>query len=238
MSQHHRHTPPGEHEHEFEPQRGLPEALPAQEQLIWQGSPDERTLAIEVFHVRKACIYFAMILLLRGAYVLQDGGSLGDAGLALMWLLPLVVFAVALLWYMSRLTARTTVYTITDKRIVMRIGIALTLTFNLPFNRIAAANAVTRRNGTGDIALSLLGEDKIAYAHLWPHARPWRVAKPEPMLRALPEVQRVAALLTAAWSARTGIAATAPTIETAVPAAPLARPQVKRPVHEHAALAH
>jgi Bacterial PH domain len=206
MSSPHRHTPPGEHEHEFEPQLGLPESLPADERLLWQGSPDERTLAIEVFHVRKACVYFALILALRAAYVLQDGGSLRDAGIALLWLLPLVVFAVGMLWYLARLTARTTVYTLTDKRIVMRIGIALTLTFNLPYKRIAAANAAATDNGFGDIALSLLSEDKIAYAHLWPHARPWCVAKPEPMLRAVPEVNKVAAILSAAWSAQTGVA--------------------------------
>ena len=40
---------------------------------------------------------------------------------------------------MAWLSARNTVYTITDRRVVMRIGIVLTLTFNLPFKRIAAA---------------------------------------------------------------------------------------------------
>ena len=43
--------------------------------------------------------------------------------------------------------------------------------------------------------MSLLG-----YALLWPHARPWRLSQPEPMLRAVPEAQDVAAILAEATS--------------------------------------
>ena len=37
-------------EHDDEPQNGLPEALPAGERLLWQGSPDWRVLARHGFH--------------------------------------------------------------------------------------------------------------------------------------------------------------------------------------------
>ena len=43
--------------------------------------------------------------------------------------------------------------------------------------------------------------------HLWPHARPWRVSRPEPMLRCVPDAAGVAQLLSQAWSEATGIAA-------------------------------
>jgi hypothetical protein len=39
-----------EHEHEFEPQYGLPERLPQGESILWQASPDVATLAREAFH--------------------------------------------------------------------------------------------------------------------------------------------------------------------------------------------
>ncbi len=54
-------------------------------------------------------------------------------------------------------TAATTVYTITDRRVAMRIGIALTLTLNLPFKSVAAAQFKASSFGTGDIALALSG---------------------------------------------------------------------------------
>lgn len=216
MQQGHRHTPPGEHEYDFEPQYGLPEALPADEKLLWQGSPDARAMALRVFHVRKTALYFCVILALRATIVLYGGGTVSDATVALVWLLPLVLFALGMLWLIAYLSARNTVYTLTDKRVVMRIGIVLTLTFNLPYRTIAAASVKLGAGDIGDLTLTLHNKDKIAYVHLWPHARPWRVAQPEPMLRCVNEVPHVATLLTQAWSAATGVAVSKPEFAPAV----------------------
>jgi hypothetical protein len=202
----HRHFATG-HEHEFEPQRGLPEALPAGERLLWQGSPDWKMLARRAFHLRKLALYFAAMLALRLAFVLGDGGSLLDALRAAAGPLALAALALSLVALLAWLSARAAVYTLTDKRVVMRIGIVLTLTFNLPYKRIAAAGLHLDAGGTGDLPLTLLPGDHIAWLHLWPHARPWKLARPEPMLRSVPDAQRVARLLSQAWSAATGIAA-------------------------------
>jgi hypothetical protein len=48
--------------------------------------------------------------------------------------------------------------------------------------------------------LELTAENKIAWLHLWPHVRAWRLAHPQPMLRALAEVDEPARLLTSAWT--------------------------------------
>ena len=116
----------------------------------------------------------------------------------------LVLSAVATLAWLS---ARTTVYTLTDQRLVLRIGIVLTLTFNLPLTRIETAGLRLDGAGCGDMPLSLRGDDRIAWLHLWPHARPWRLTKPEPMLRCVPDAVAVAAKLTDAW----GVANQTPT---------------------------
>lgn len=194
-------------EHEFEPQHGLPEPLPDNEHVLWQGSPDWRALAVRAFHVRKLTVYFVLMLLLRGAATLSSGGTLGAALIAMLWLAPLAVIALGIVVLLAQLSARTTVYSITDRRVVMRIGIVLTVTFNLPFRAIQNADLRLDRNGTGDIALALRGNDRIAYLHLWPHARPWRLARPEPMLRAIPDAAAVARILTAAWTQATGMPA-------------------------------
>ena len=60
------------HEHELEPQFGLPEPLPASERILWQASPQWRGVALRVFHVRKLAVYFALILALRGALLVSD----------------------------------------------------------------------------------------------------------------------------------------------------------------------
>lgn len=193
------------HEHEFEPQYGLPEPLPAGERVLWQGSPDWRVLARHVFHVRTLALYFAAILIIRGAFVLGDGGTLAAATKAVAMVLPLAIMAIGIAFGLALLCARTSVYTITDKRVTMRIGIVLNLTFNLPFNRIASAGLRQVHAGAGDIALTLAGTDQIAFLHLWPHARPWRIAKAEPMLRCVPQGEEVARALGQAWSQARGV---------------------------------
>ena len=214
MKAQHRHFAAG-HEHEFEAQRGLPEALPAGEKLLWQGSPDWKMLARHAFHVRKLATYFAAMVALRGAFVIGDGGSAVDALRSAVWPLALAALALSLVALLAWLSARAAVYTLTDKRVVMRIGIVLTLTFNLPYKRIAAAGLHLDAAGSGDLPLTLLPGDHIAWLHLWPHARPWKLARPEPMMRCVPDAQRVARLLSQAWSEATGLAVAAPAIETA-----------------------
>jgi len=214
----HRHTLG--HEHDFEPQRGLPEALPASEQLLWQGSPEWRAMAIEVFHVRKLAIYFALLLLLRAGFIVGDGGGTSEVFSAWVWLLPMCVLAVAAMLWLARQTARSTVYSITSKRVVMRIGIVLNVTYNLPFKRITAAGVLRRKDGHGDIPLTLQRGERIAILQLWPHARPWRLSQPEPMLRCLADVAGPASVLSKAWAEDTGIAAVPATPATPATPAP------------------
>jgi membrane protein YdbS with pleckstrin-like domain len=192
-------------EHEFEAQHGLPEPLPAGERILWQGSPDVRAMAERAFHVRTLAIYFGLILLARATTVVAQGGSVADSLVAALWLLPAAAGALAMLVVMAYFTSRTTVYTITDQRVVMRVGIVLSVTFNLPFSRIAAASANLKRGPIGDIALTLDGADQIAYVHLWPHARPWQIRRTEPMLRCVADAAQVSRILAKAWSAARGI---------------------------------
>ena len=113
------------HEHEFEAAPGLPEALPAGEHILWQGSPDWKRLAVDAFHVKRLTIYFAAMLLLQvvlswdaAAALRTNLGALSISG-------SLAIIALGLLALTAKLSANTTLYTITNKRIVMRIGIVL-----------------------------------------------------------------------------------------------------------------
>jgi len=196
------------HEHEFEPQFGLPERLPGNERILWQGSPAVAALAQSAFHLRKIALYFAVLLVARVAPEISAGASVVEVLLALKWLAPLALTGLLIVWTLAWLTARTTVYTLTNKRVVMRLGIVLTVTFNLPLSRIASADLRALDAGHGDITLALKGEDRIARVHLWPSVRPWRITRPEPTLRAIPGAAAVASQLSAAWAGVNGQAAT------------------------------
>jgi Bacterial PH domain len=153
--------------------------------------------------------------------VMAAGGGAVEALVSIKWFTPLALLGLASVALLAWLTARTTVYTLTDKRVVMRVGIVLTVTFNLPLRVIAAAALRRHDQGFGDITLALAGRDRIAWLQLWPSVRPWRFTRPEPMLRAIPNVQAVAAQLMAAWSAANGVAAVpAAAVATDSPRAP------------------
>ena len=55
---------------------------------------------------------------------------------------------------------------------------------------IETAGAHIWSDGAGDIALTLLPGQRIAYMVLWPHARPWRLAKAQPVLARHPRCGR------------------------------------------------
>ena len=197
------------HEYEFEPQFGLPERLPSDEFIVWQGAPDVGALATTAFHFNKLAVYFAALILVCAWPAVEAGSGVMSVLMAIKWIAPLAIIGLGTLWLLAYLTARTTVYTITNKRVVMRLGIVLTVSFNLPLKQVASADVRVLQKGFGDITLALQGSDRIAWVHLWPSVRPWRISKPEPTLRAIPDVQVVADKLREAWTQSTGQAANA-----------------------------
>jgi hypothetical protein len=192
-------------EYEFEAALGLPEPLPHDEMILWQGVPNWISMAKHVFRLQWLTVYFSVIVVLQVLSVAGSEGGLAEgwSNVALAFFLALIgLLLVGLLAYLS---ATTTMYTLTNRRIVMRVGIVLTVTFNLPYKSLKSADLRLYKDGTGDIPMQIATEDKIAFTHLWPHARPWRLAKPEPKMRCVPDAKQAAAILTEAWIAATGL---------------------------------
>jgi hypothetical protein len=186
-------------EYEFEAALGLPEPLPQGETILWQGAPNWISMAKHVFRLQWLSLYFAVIVIWQLISV-----SNSDEGLAAGWssvalAFFLAVIGLVLIGCLAYWSATTAMYTLTNRRIVMRVGIVLTVTFNFPYKTLGSAGLRLYKDGTGDIPIQIATEDKIAFFHLWPHVRPWRLANPEPMLRCVPDAQQVAQLLTEAW---------------------------------------
>lgn len=182
-------------EYENEPVRGLPEYLPAGETLIWQGSPDFRVMARRVFHLRTVGIYFAALILVHVASQLYKGAALAEVALGASWQLGLGLLAMGILAALARAYARSTVYTLTDKRLVMRFGVALPMMVNLPLEIVNSADLRGFKDGSGDIVLTLNRKKKMSYMMLWPNLRSWHFSPVQPALRSLGDARSVAAAL-------------------------------------------
>lgn len=185
----------------FEPVHGLPEALPDGEHILWQGSPNPLQLAKDALGLKWVLGYFTLLALWR-VMVSSADVPLGTAiGHGVPFLIAGVI-ACLILMLIAYVQARSTVYTLTNKRVAMRIGAALTMTLNLPYVCIGNANASVRKSGVGTIAFELTGETRLSYLMTWPHVRPWHMAKTQPAFRAIPDAELVAQIFADAAETR------------------------------------
>ena len=188
----------GHDDFENEPVPGLPKHLPAGEHILWQGAPAWKSLARYALHVRTLSIYASIMVLWRGVATVYDGGTIGEGLIAAGILAGVIGTAIAILAGIAYLYAKTTIYTVTNRRLVMRFGIALPITIQIPYTRIGGAGLRLHRDGSGDIPVEVNDKTRISYLILWPNVRPWRVGNPQPMLRNLKEPAKAAEILSGA----------------------------------------
>ena len=172
--------------------------LLAGERVFWSGRPVVSRVARDVFHVRWVALYIAVFLFVNGCHDRLHG---------LDWIavlrggLPLTVIGLILITGMyaaAWLFSRTTNYVVTDLRCVMHVGVALTGCLSLPWSRIANISAAVRDDACGDIALTPKSPNRLRYFSLWPHVRLWRTSAPEPILRCVPQAERIARVMSTA----------------------------------------
>lgn len=196
----------------------LPRPLPEDETLLWLGAPSWRAVARDVFHLRALAAYFVAVLAAHGVWAVSQGVAPAAAAASVARLFPLAVAALAMFALIAWMIARTTAYAITDRRVLMRIGVALCFTLNIPFRCIESADLRLRSDGSGDLPLTLSGHEHMAYLNLWPHARPWHFRRTLPMMIGVPDAERVAGILGAALRSHFGKPAAAVGAPTGAPA--------------------
>lgn len=194
-------TRPGFFEHDSEPVPGLPAPLPPGEQILWQGAPSFAGLARRALHLRWMSVYFALLAVWRVAALAADGAGLAAAlqGGAIVLLIGAVPMGLLALYGWA--SARSTLYTITSRRIVIRTGVALPITVNIPYSLVSSAAVARHGDGTGDVALQIAPPHRVSWIALWPHTRSWHLSRPQPTLRAVPEPEAVAQTLGRALAA-------------------------------------
>lgn len=188
-------------EHGYELVPGLPERLPEGETILWQGKPAWFPFARRAFCLRGLAIYFGLLLAWQVVTGVQDG--LGAAEIV-VGAAPLMLTALCCLLglgFIGWLSARMSIYTITDRRVVMQVGVALPTTINLPFVAIDTMGVRQHRDGTEDVLLTLAQPHRASLVALWPHCRPFRLARPEPLLRGLRQQEGGARILARALAA-------------------------------------
>jgi hypothetical protein len=217
-------------EHDFEPVRGLPARLPQGERIVWQGAPDARVVLRRLLRARLVAAGFALMALWSVALGLEAGENAVKLIARIAFAAAGAAIVMGMLWLYARAVARTSLYTVTNRRIVMRIGVAISASFNLPFTQVVEAGFREADDGTGDIALSLSAGHGLSSAVFFPHQKGaiWR--KLEPQLICLGDVRTAAAILAAQIQAHAAAAAPLDDLASDAPQAnPAAGTAGKRP---------
>jgi hypothetical protein len=219
-------------EHDHEPVEGLPGRLPAGEHIVWQGRPNSRGVARQVLKSRWIAAYFCIAAAWSVAVGINDGVAPGGILIQLGWIAVLAASVFALIALYARAVARTSMYTITNRRVVMRVGVALSASFNLPFAQVTGADFRERKGGEGDLSMQLKPGHTLTSAVFWPHQRGRVWSKLQPEMICLKDVRDVAAILALQLQAHSARHAEAQAMSADEKPVPAIRPQPKaaRPV--------
>ena len=178
------------------PHPGLPRPLPPGESVVWQGAPNILSFARQVFHIGAVGAYFAILMVWTAVTGVADGATLDQVLADMLPLAALGGLVLAVLMLLARTMGRAAIYTITNKRIVFKIGAASVKTIDLPFKRIERVEVKADAKGRGNISICLKNDGKgTPYLLMWPHVRPWHVSWPQPTLRGLDDAKAVAEIL-------------------------------------------
>ena len=173
---------------------GLPEevgkSIPSEEKIFWVGKPNWKSLAYRAFGIR----YLLAYLVISALYSVAKIEILFTLSAFLTNYIPFLISGVIaglILVAIAWLEAYHTCYVVTEKRIVIRTGVALVFLLNAPFKKIVSIDRQTLSQGRGNISFKTETKKRIPYWSCWPSVRPWSFLFPNPALRSIPDVAEV-----------------------------------------------
>lgn len=120
----------------------LPEDIPEGERILWHGRPNWILLFRRAYRADFVAGYFAVLAIWNAL----DASSVGAeaSAMAAARTLAIGVAALALLALLAWASARTALFVITSRRVVMKIGVALQVFYNLPFSQFRMPRCASR----------------------------------------------------------------------------------------------
>lgn len=176
--------------------------LPTGERVLWTGAPDRALLARHLFRERWVLAFVGLTWALQVADVLQRGDAMLQRVIGVSVLTAmLAVVAIASIRVFAWRVAETSKYVITERRVYFNIGVVLRADASVPFTRIDGVDLRRRKDGSGDLIVTMSGAEEIPWLLLFPHVT-WRGSRRgRPAFRALRHPQPAADAVTSALRA-------------------------------------
>ena len=148
-------------EHEIEPLPGLPGVPPAGEVILWQGRPSSALVARHLLKVRWIVGYFLILASWAVLAGLNDAQPVGGIVFSVAVLTALAGVLIGMIELFAWAVEKTTLYTITTERVVIRFGVAISMTLNLPYRQVDGVALAGLGEKAGMIAIALVPEQRL-----------------------------------------------------------------------------
>ena len=169
--------------------------LPPGETLLWSGQPKPSGFARRVFHLKALGAYFAIIVGFTTIGTLASDAETYMLLGTFVWQLSLGGIVLTILSLLGHFYAKSTIYALTNKRFVIRSGLALPSVIAIPISKLQSAGIRTHSDKTGDIVLLPEKGLKVYWLLLWPSVRTFEWSRVQPLLRSVEKPEVVAGML-------------------------------------------
>ena len=140
-------------------------------------------------------MYFALIVGFTSIGALASAPEIKVLLGSLVWQFSLGGIVLVILSVLGHFYAKSTIYALTNKRFVIRSGLALPSVIAIPLTKLQSAGIRTYSDDTGDIVLVPDKGLKVYWLLLWPSVRTFEWRHVQPLLRAIEKPEVVAGML-------------------------------------------
>jgi len=183
-----------EYKTKFEAPKNILDAIPNGESILWKGRPSLWGFSWNLFGLKWITLYLSMLSIVSVArFFASDFYTAFYVDFLPFFLSG--IFASIILIGLAATQTYSTVYIITENRVIIKTGAALSFLISMPFKMIKEVNLQKRGASIGTISFELLSEKRVPYISCWPSVRPWKFKRTQPAFSCVRSVDEVATIL-------------------------------------------
>ena len=183
-----------EYKTKFEAPKNILDAIPNGESILWKGRPSLWGFSWNLFGLKWITLYLSILSIVSVArFFASDFYTAFYVDFLPFFLSG--IFASIILIGLAATQTYSTVYIITENRVIIKTGAALSFLISMPFKKIKEVNLQKRGASIGTISFELLSERRVPYISCWPSVRPWKFKRTQPAFSCIGSVDEVATIL-------------------------------------------
>ena len=183
-----------EYKTKFEVHKNILDAIPEGESILWKGKPSFWGFSWYFFGLKLLAFYLIILSVVFAARLTVTDFFTAFVVDFLPFLLSGILTSFILM-ALAKIQSQSSVYIITENRVIIKSGAALSFLISMPFKKIKAVNLQKRKGSLGTISFELNSGKRVPYVSCWPSVRPWRFKNTEPAFSCIENVDEVATIL-------------------------------------------